>query len=149
MRDIKCQFCGLAIGNSMVGTGAGLAHELCYYKSESERPRDEVVTELRASLAAVWKRARETQPCEVCRWPRPLDIEHNICECCGFQPGYGRSEFHEWDGEWWAKGIDRQPVIVERMERTIERLEAELDLHRQKGDYNRLPLGYQFGDAGK
>jgi hypothetical protein len=116
----NCVICHKPLGNSVVCYSDGCAHDLCHYRRESERPRDEVITELRARLTRAVRELRQQHPCAICRWPRPADNEHNICECCGFQEGYDRPEYYEWDGQWWAKDIDRAPLIVERYEAALK-----------------------------
>lgn len=111
----ECFICGKENDNSVCGGEEGFAHPACYYRRESERPRDEVITQLRMQVRRLAAGIREQHPCVICRWPRPFDNEHNICECCGFQEGYDNVEAYIWDGRWWAAGVDREPLIVERL----------------------------------
>ena len=88
-----------------------------------------LVQQLEAERDEARKQLRETQPCEVCRWPRPMDIDHNICECCGFQPSYNDAEAYRaaWDGRWWftdERYRHLKPVILEAAEAKLATYEA-------------------------
>ena len=109
----KCSICGDDLGNSVVSGDGTFSHPLCHYKRESERPRDEVVAELRRQVSRLRSEGRVLTPCVICGWPRPPDNEHNICECCGFQEGYDNPGVYTWDGEWWSMD-DEMPLILKR-----------------------------------
>jgi hypothetical protein len=118
MWEKPCVMCGELLGNSVCGSDIGILHPLCYYKREAERPRDEIVTQLRTQLRRVSAGIREQKPCVICQWPRPHDNEHNICDCCGFQEGYDDAAHYLWDGEWWSHP-DRPPLIVQRLQEAL------------------------------
>lgn len=68
--------------------------------------------EQQALIAKLRNAARQVKPCEICEWPQPMNNEHFICECCGFQPGYDDASAYQWDGTWWAGDESRQPKIL-------------------------------------
>ena len=87
---------------------------------------------LRALCPHEFGKLRETVPCQICEWPRPhYEIEHNICPCCGFQPGYDRPEYYQWSGQWWAAGDDRKPRILRALEAAERRIAALCDAHEE------------------
>jgi len=93
---------------------------------EALRAKDQEIQEWRTRC---WK-ARDTKPCEVCEWPQPIDNEHFICECCGFQPGYDRPESFTWNGEWWAGWKeDKPPRIVRQLTEALRAAESKRDEH--------------------
>jgi len=59
------------------------------------------------------QKARDTKPCVICAWPQPMDNEHFICACCGFQPGYDDDKVapYQWNGQWWSE--QPKPQILE------------------------------------
>lgn len=69
--------------------------------------------------ARMWVEARYQQPCVICGWPRPLNNEHNICECCGFQPGYDDPTRYQWNGAFWAACIEPKPKILTHFEAAL------------------------------
>ena len=84
--------------------------------------------EQQAQLTALRRLYRATQPCEVCAWPRPMEIEHNICECCGFQPALddpGKWAAH-WDGTWWAAD-ESPPKLIQNLQVQLASLTTARD----------------------
>lgn len=75
-------------------------------------------------LRGLLQKARDTYPCNICGWPRPFDAEHNICKCCGYQPGYDDPAIYKWDGAWWSRSAEGKPQILLAMEATLARLTA-------------------------
>lgn len=125
---MNCVLCGVPVGNEMVGADDGLMHPLCFYKREYDRPRDEVIAELRQSLRMLRSRIHETTPCPVCEWPLPADTDHEICPCCGTHLSYEdaapteelrhealarlRDRWIASGAQFWARDIERAPLIV-------------------------------------
>lgn len=136
----KCVICGEETGNSATSTIEGFSHPACHDKREAARPREEVITELRDQLSAVWRRLRELSECPNCRWPMPPDNDHDICPCCSFQVSYNVVEGYQWDGEWWFRDSEhgRPPAIVERLQ---SKTTAQSELLR------RIANGGVFGAA--
>lgn len=106
-------------------------------KLEAER------TALQAQLAA----SKDTQPCAVCEWPRPAgDIEHNICPCCGFQPGYDEPSVYQWNGAWWSSG---QPpkVVLNLLARAEATEQAQLGVEQRAWRNTAALFGVKDGEA--
>lgn len=96
-------------------------------------------TEVLQQLRRVQEMVHRTTPCRVCQWPCPPDNDHYICECCGTHASYEdwtRAEANDpqsgmvrladgepdgvercrarWNGQWWSRGIEQAPLIVQQ-----------------------------------